>query len=205
MRSSGLKQFASAAREVGLNLDHGELERLRTGAELLAATARVRGISQYKQVDEALIRAMAPALAFFRFHDWRSAQRIADLGAGNGALGATIALCAPDIDVALIDRATRSITACELLTRRMGLQNAECLQIDVDSDSETGYDGVVFRALAQPERALTLARGLCGRDGFVGAWHAPGDPAYDRPPMGLEVVNTVRTVLPDLVLTGYRL
>lgn len=197
-------QFVREAETVGVSPDRSQCERLAAAAHLLAGTARSRGISQYDDPQTALIRAMAPALAFFALDERPHSGRIADLGAGNGALGATIALLDPTLHVTLIDRARRSYTACELLIARMRLKNADCLLLDVDTGLEERYDGVVFRALACSARALTLAQSLTVPGGFVGAWHSRDDSGYLSPPHELRLLRTVDTVLPELVLTGYR-
>jgi len=66
------------------------------------------------------------------------------------------------------------------------------------------YDGVVFRALAEVREALRLARGLLVPAGFIGAYHRVGDAASGGPAAGLRMVATVPTVVPGLVLTGFR-
>ena len=203
-KRTSLQELLNEAAAQSIELSEEQRDALLVGAEVLARTARARGISQYDQVETALIRAMGPALAYFSFSERPRAGRIADLGAGNGALGAAIALIEPDVTVDLLDRAERSYTACELLVKRMRLQNAACVLASIDKTREARYDGVVFRALAQSARALELAHAITRPGGFIGAWHASGDAGYLEPPGSLRLLRTVGTLVPDLVLTGYR-
>lgn len=148
---------------------------------------------------------MAPALAYFALDESPRSGRLADLGAGNGALGCTLALLEPKLHVSLIDRAQRSYTVCELLIARMGLKNADCMMLSVDRGTQALYDAVVFRALARAQQALELASSILRPGGFIGAWHSGSDSSYLDPPESLRVIATVDTVVPELVLTGYRI
>jgi 16S rRNA G527 N7-methylase RsmG len=204
MSISGMDQFVARAADVGLTLGASQQERLARLAESVARASRASAISQYDTPDQALVRGMGPALAFFAFPDRPTSGRIADLGAGNGALGATIALLAPDLTVHLIDRARRAYTACELAIARIGLENAHCLLLDVDMEHAAEYDGIVFRALAAQAHALNLARCLVHSGGFIGAYHAVDAAEYHGPAHQMDTLGTQDTLVPGLVLTAYR-
>lgn len=204
MMTKSVPEFVVAADQVGLQITAEQQDALWVAAQWLASGARARGLSQYEEPEAALMRAMAPALAFFAFDERPRQGLVADLGAGNGALGATIALLDPDIEVVLIDRAQRAHTMCEILIARMRLDNARVLLADLDTRPVERYDGLVFRALAAAGSALDLARAATRAEGFIGAYHAHDDADYLCPHEALQVIATVRTAVPDLVLTGYR-
>ncbi len=200
-----MAQFVSAAEHVGVSLSTEDISSLRSGARWLAREAMASGLSQYDDPAEALIRGMGPALALFAFREvWE--EEIADacdLGAGNGAIGAILALISGTWQILLVDRAKRAYTACEMLIARMGLDNASAVRADIEALDEC-CDLAVCRALAEADEALELARSAVRAGGLIGAWHSEANTQYTEPRQCVTVIGTVETVVPDLVLTLYR-
>lgn len=195
--------FTRFARDAGLEVDPEALSRLLSAARWLGQASSVSGLSQYRDPDDALIRAMGPALAYFSCAETPRTGILADLGAGNGAIGATIAFFAPNLQVDLVDRAKRAYTTSELLLARLGVHNARPVLADLRR-IQRRYDVIVFRALAPGRESLQLALSVLKDEGVIGAYHRRGDPAFVRPEMDLSVVGTHETLVPELVLTCYR-
>ncbi|MGI5819596.1 MAG: RsmG family class I SAM-dependent methyltransferase [Armatimonadota bacterium] len=198
-----LSRFVAFAGAIGLSPTPGQLEALRAGAAWLARASTASGISQYASPEDALIRAMGPALAYFPVNATPRQGRLADIGSGTGAIGATIALFAPTLEVDLVDRAKRAYTVSELLVAKMDLPNARPLLADVTA-LESRYDAVVFRALGRAPVALSLALPLVRPGGIVCAYHRRGDMAFEAPDAALAVLETRDTPVEELVLTCYR-
>lgn len=201
-----LSDLRARADELSLALTGQQLERLEGAAQSLAKVAVASGMSSYETPQEALSRGMTPALAYFAFGEAPRSGRLADLGAGIGAPGATIAILAPEIAVDLIDRAERAFTACELLVAKLQIGNLEARLLDTERDGEIApaYDAVVFRALAPGARALALAAQLVVAEGFVAAWHREGDPYFADPPTAFRLLGSVQSGVEGLVVSGYR-
>lgn len=199
--------FVKHCKRLGLSLTAERLATIEQAACWLARLAQTSGVSAYDSPADALLRGMTPGLAYFKFAAAPHAGRLADLGAGAGALGATIAILAPRLQVHLLDRAERAVTACELLVSELGMPNLQARRVDVDRHEafEPRYEAVAFRAIAPGKKALALARSVVAPGGFVAAWHRDGDPVFAEPPCELELVDSVGTVLPGLVVTGYRM
>lgn len=192
------------AAVAGVELGPAQRESLLTAAERVAVFARASGISQYDSPQDALERALVPGIFYFALADSPRSGTLVDLGAGSGALGAAIAIIEPNLEVTLADRAERSYTACELLVRRLRLPNLTARRFDAGAPGDDRWDVVVFRALARGEQALELARSVVRSGGYIAAFHKEGDPAYsDVSAMGLRTLDTVRTNVPGLVITGY--
>jgi 16S rRNA G527 N7-methylase RsmG len=202
MRSE-LKRFEERAGEVGLELGAHEMLILRRAAEWLATAAAASAVSQYDTPEEALLRGMGPALAYFGMFEPVSGGSVADLGAGNGALGATIGICASNLHVDLVDRAERSYTALELLVAKLSLSNVRPLHRDIERLDRV-YDVAVFRALAPAPTALPLAQGVVVRGGCICAFHQADDDGFLRPAGDLIVEASRRTMVAGLVMTCYR-
>ena len=198
-----LRTLLDYADEADLQPTAHETAALEAGAVWLARASTASGLSQYRDPAEALIHAMGPALTYFCSPDHPRNGTLADIGSGNGAIGATIALFAPEMQIHLVDRARRAYTASELLVARLGLRNATPLLADL-TQLDRQYDAVVFRALAPAIDALPLAAGLVGDAGWIGAYHRNGDVGFEQGTAGLTVLGTMPTLVPELVLTCYR-
>jgi 16S rRNA G527 N7-methylase RsmG len=198
-----LERFQEQAVDVGLELSACQLERLRRAARWLSKVAAASGVSQYDTPGEALLRGMSPALAYFATYAPVVRGRLGDLGAGNGALGGTIAVCAPDLHADLVDRAERSYTTSELLVAKLDLANARALHQDIEGLDRV-YDVAVFRALAPAPMALPLARGVVVPGGRICAFHQTDDDEFLRPAGDLIVEDSRRTMVAGLVMTCYR-
>jgi len=204
-----IDRLEGVAARVGLALDQPVLERLWCAALLLAQIARGSGISGYERAEEALMRGLAPALAWGEFEESPKEGEVADLGAGNGALGAGIAIMWPELQVTLLDRSERAYTACELLVARLDLPNLQARRFEAGRGGAQShqYDGVLFRALAPGGEALALAASLTRSCGFIGAYHRIGDSSYGAAAAGaagLEGLGTCSTIVSGLVLSGLR-
>ncbi len=201
-----LRDLRARASELSLTLTPEQLQRLEDAAQALAKVAAASGMSGYESPHEVLARAMAPALAYFAFPEAPRSGHLADLGAGIGALGATLAIVAPEMSVHLIDRAQRAFTACELLIGRLQIANLRARLLDAERQAANlpAYDAVVFRALAPGPEALALASQLLVPEGFVAAWHREGDASFRDPPGALTPVGSAQTAVEGLVVSGYR-
>jgi 16S rRNA G527 N7-methylase RsmG len=197
------ERFAAYAHSVGVLATSDDLSQLMRGAEWLAQASSASGLSQYATAEQALLRAMGPALAYFAHLEACETGRLIDIGCGNGALGATIAFFAPNLSVDLVDRAKRAYTIAEVLVARLGLVNADVHHASA-LELRRRWDVAVFRALAPADEALPLAASLIVPGGHVCAYHRRGDTGFDRPTVDLEVLGTYETLVPNLSLTYYR-
>lgn len=197
------KRFLSRAKKAGLSLSADDMGRLLEAARWLSTAARASGLSQYGDVEQALIRAMGPALSYFELRCAPRAGDIADFGCGSGAIGATIALLEPNLTVHLVDRAKRAYTTSEVLVARLRVSNAHVVMSDLKNLSRT-YGAVVFRALAPAPEAIDLALPHLACGGVICAFHQGGDPGFEQPPDCVRIVQQIDTIVPKLVLTCYR-
>lgn len=198
-----LNDFVAAAAAVGRDITPAQMDRLEAAAMWLAQLGRRSGISGYDTPDLALMRGMAPALAYFAL-DVPRRGLLADVGAGNGAIGATIAILCENLSVSLVDRAQRAYTACEILVARLHLPNLRAVRMDASDVRPATYNVVVFRALAPGHVALSTTSRLVPPGGSVVAYHRAEDHAFLAPQAGLTPVGAAATVVPGLVATAYR-
>lgn len=205
-----LAETLKPARSRGLDAGQLAEERLLAAANWLASLAGASGISGYDSPGEALKRGLLPAMAYFAFEEAPRSGRAAELGAGAGALGAALAILCGDLEVELVDRSKRALTACELLAARLKLPNLSVVEMDIGLDAMElpVYDAVVFRALAPGGDALGLARGVVRVGGFIAAYHREGDTAFGEmgesgAQTGLMRLRAVASGITGLQVTGF--
>ncbi len=200
-----IDRFLDAARAVGLSPSDEQATLLMVAAERLSVIAAGSGISGYEHPDTVLDRGMAPALPYFAFPELPADGSLADLGAGTGALGATIAILAKNLHVDLADRAQRAYTACEMLVRRLALPNLRAVLLDAaDGTRQRRYDAVVLRAVAPAVDALALAAGITRPGGFIAALHRADDRGFRIVQVPLELIGSRETAVSGLVMSAYR-
>jgi len=204
-------RVAQIGDQTGVELTSEQIDRAVRVSMWLADLARASGISGYRSPVESLERGIGPAFAYLGFVAAPRTGKVGDLGAGNGALGAGLAILAPGLEVALLDRAKRAFTACELLVGRSRLPNLKAVLMDAGAagDAAGTYDAIIFRALARGRSALELAAPLVREGGFIGAYHQDGDQDFsddggEGPQNGLKRLGSRETLVGGLRLTGFR-
>ncbi len=203
---SSAKQFAEYAASQGWPLSSSQQQNIARLSRWLAERAPALGVSKYSEAATVLSRAMAPALVLSSLIDPGNIKQMADLGAGAGALGLTLAILQPDWRVDLIERRTKIATFLELTVRHLDIDNANVLPRDaaqIANCAPACYDLVCFRALAAAENALRLAYSLLNPTGHIVAWHQPSDQGFRQPHLPLRQIATTKTGVPDLVVSLY--
>jgi 16S rRNA (guanine527-N7)-methyltransferase len=104
----------------------------------------------------------------------RSAETIADLGAGAGFPGLALAVALPQAEVHLLESAGRKCEVITRLARNAGLRNARAIHVraeDHGGGAGSGYyDAVTARALAPLPVLAEYAAPLLRLGGVLVAW-----------------------------------
>ncbi len=171
-------------------------------ADWTASHAAPIGLTNFHTPEQVLTHGIAPAISLANLQDLPPAATWAELGPGSGVLGLTLALLLPDAQVTLVDRRQRVIDYLELTIARAGIANATALLLDPDRASGAPrWDEVLFRALARPDIALSMAARLAIHG--IYAFHSPTVLAYHTPPAGFARADTRPTPAPNLAVTWY--
>ncbi len=195
------------AADKGLSLDANQQQLLDKLIDWVALRAALVGLSKYDTPEAVRERLIAPALAIFDVVDLTSLRSCVDIGAGTGALGITLAITIPYLQVDLVDRSERAIRFMELLTRHLDLTNTQTIFVEADRLAQqrpNHYDLICMRALADGQKALALAARLCRSGGYIAAWHQPADPAYVAGSLSLERVGVAATGVQGLSVSAFR-
>jgi 16S rRNA (guanine527-N7)-methyltransferase len=107
-------------------------------------------------MDEAIAESVALAVTI----DPGEARRVADIGAGGGLLGLVIAVVRPDLELTLIEAATRKAAFLAEASGSLGLTNARVENVRAESLCAAPFDVVVSRAAGKLKDLVPLSLGL---------------------------------------------
>jgi 16S rRNA (guanine527-N7)-methyltransferase len=158
-------------------LDTESREKLRAVLELLA---RERA-SLSSVVDERAWRVhVADSLTGLEVPDLRTANRIADVGAGAGFPGLALAVALPDAKVDLIESVGRKCDFMQRAIATASIPNATVLNLRSEdwasSNGRETYDIVTARAVGRLSTLAELASPLLKPNGALIAWKGKRDP-----------------------------
>jgi 16S rRNA (guanine527-N7)-methyltransferase len=132
---------------------------------------------------------VADSLSGLELESLRTAERIADVGAGAGFPGLVLAIALPAAHVDLIEAATRKAEVIERLAQAASIENAQALATRAEGWGATppalgggreSYDVVTVRALAPMGVLAEYATPLLRAGGVLVAWKGARDPAEER-------------------------
>jgi len=111
--------------------------------------------------DEAIADSVALAAAI----QPEDSARVADIGAGGGLLGLVIAIARPDLEVTLIEAASRKAAFLAEAVGALGLGNARVENVRAESLDAAPFDVVVSRAAGKLMDLVPLSLALLGAGG----------------------------------------
>ena len=165
-----------AAEYVGLDLQPGQIETMeRYGLWLTGEAMRAGGIGpdESERIDQ---RHLADSILFAtEIPD--DARDVWDLGSGAGLPGIPLAICLPEKEIVLVDRAGRRVDLLRRAVRILGLANCSVCHRDI-ADLSGDVDVIVSRASLPPEELLPVARSHLRPGGTAinaGSWRSRPD------------------------------
>jgi 16S rRNA G527 N7-methylase RsmG len=203
---SAITLLTRQADTLGLDLPPERWQALATALEWLGPASLQIGLTNYPDTPtfvEQLVMPLLPLLtgpAQAHLH-----SPALDFGAGSSAVGLSLAILRPDVEVILADRRARVVQFADLCIARLRLANCASLKIDLGNPPNQwrGRCGtVLIRAFGPTAGAIVHAQRLVRPAGSVALWHQPPSPA---PPDPLRQVLTLETGIPSLAITIYEL
>lgn len=107
----------------GIAVSSIQLERLTCYVEHLMQWRRRVNLTGLHQAERVMDVLVVESLDFLQRQVLVPAARVLDLGTGAGVPGVPLAICAPDLQVTLLDRTAKKIAFLHHLVRRLGLYN----------------------------------------------------------------------------------
>lgn len=190
---------------LGLELSQDRIAALGPALDWLYPAALRLGLTNYRTAAEFVSNLALPVLDLLQpaLTSYVASPTL-DFGAGSGAVGLSLAILRPDLQVVLADRRTRVVQFLDLCLARLQVANCMALQADLANPPDqhrASYGLVLVRAFGPTPRALRQASGLLRSNGAIALWHQPPPP---QPPDSLEQAETTLTGVPSLALTIYR-
>ena len=144
---------------------------------------------------------VADSLTGLEVPDLRSAQRIADVGAGAGFPGLALAVALPTAQVDLIESVSRKCAFIERAATEAQIANATVLNTRSEewatSDGQELYEAVTARAVGRLSTLAELASPLLKPNGVLVAWKGKRDPEEESQ---LERASESLAMTPEAVL-----
>ncbi|MFQ5789687.1 MAG: 16S rRNA (guanine(527)-N(7))-methyltransferase RsmG [Acidobacteriota bacterium] len=156
------QRLAAFARQEGIRLSKGEVERLASLDEMLVRWGRAVRVSGLETLEDRFERYYAEALAASR---WLRERGLAvDVGSGGGSPALPMAMCSPELGWALLEPNRRRALFVEEAAKQLGLRNVSVERARLEGYRPSGAVQVVScRGLSLDGRRLrTLAGWLAG-------------------------------------------
>jgi 16S rRNA (guanine527-N7)-methyltransferase len=137
----------------GLRLDDKRLARLEAFARLLAGYEEANVIGT-REVGKILLDHVLDSLSCFLFQPLAEAERLADVGSGGGLPGIPIKICAPHMEVTLIESTGKKARFLRRVVDEIPLPGTEVLNSRVEevsrmAEQRGAYDVAPARAVAR--------------------------------------------------------
>lgn len=180
-----------AARQVGVDLSSGQIERYERFANWLRNEGAPGGGIGPNELNRLEQRHIADSI-LFATQIPGDATEIWDLGSGVGLPGIPLAILRPETGVILIDRGGRRVDLARRAIRVLGLENCQVLQRDItDLEGEVGV--LVSRASLTPEQLQPVISRLLTSDGVAvvgGSWSGqPSHPGWETVEIPADVLD----------------
>ena len=137
----------------GLRLDDERLARLEIFARFLGAYEEANVIGT-REVGKILLDHVLDSLSCFLFQPLAEAERLADVGSGGGLPGIPIKICAPHMEVTLIESTGKKARFLRRVVDEIPLPGTEVLNSRVEevsrmAEQRGAYDVAPARAVAR--------------------------------------------------------
>lgn len=149
----------------GIAVSSTQLDCLACYVEHLMQWRQYINLTGLQQAERVMDVLVVESLDFLQRSVMASGARVLDLGTGAGVPGVPLAICAPDLQLTLLDRTEKKITFLRHIIPRLGLQNcypycntAEAYGGQLSADER--FDIVVARGVGRVNVMLRLAAPL---------------------------------------------
>lgn len=178
------KRLRDFAAGLGLELTREAAETLAAYAELVWQKKDFLNLTSVADKDEIFSRHICDGLAASAFFK-RSAQgradvSAADMGAGAGYIGLTLAAALPGAKVTLVESLQRRCSFLNWAVMKLGLKNVTVKCMRLGQSPAGPFDFVTERAMGQINEVLPLVTPALRAGGLFAAYQSRPDQADDE-------------------------
>lgn len=158
-------RLSQRCEQRGLALSDLQLDRLTQYVELLLHWRRAINLTGLREAESIIDVLVAESLDFLWREALPPAAGVLDLGTGAGVPGVPLAICAPDLDLTLLDRSQKKITVLRQILARLQLHNCRAVCDSAEAlvshlSASQRFDAVVTRGVGSVAHLLSLAAPL---------------------------------------------
>jgi len=124
-------------------------------------------------------------------------RRLLDVGSGAGLPGIPLAISAPDLEVTMLDSASRKTRFIRQAIAELGLENASVVTERVQNADLTPFPCVVARAFSTPVDIIETSHHLCASDGAFLLMMGHVENKLEQLPHGFVCQQLEQVHLPD--------
>ena len=188
-------------RQLGIHLTSDQAVLFLTYLELLQRWGRKLNLTAIRGEHEMIRRHFLDALTAFQVIEFRSGQRVMDIGSGAGIPGIPIRLIQPAVELTLVEPSQKKAAFLRTVCGKLKLEGVTVLTDTVEKLAEEVrqqgvYDHLLVRALAPTPRRLRAFAGLMKPGGDLLLFQGPKPVDLGDLPPGLKPQRTVRLTLP---------
>jgi 16S rRNA (guanine527-N7)-methyltransferase len=192
-------RLARRCEQRGLWLSAAQLDLLLHYVDLLLYWRRHMNLTGLRQPERIVDVLVAESLDFLQREFLPPAARVLDLGTGAGVPGVPLAICAPDVQMTLLDRSEKKVTFLRHVVARLPLPNCVPWCESAETAARTlvpaaHFDVVVTRGVGPIREVMALAAPLV----------RPGGTLLLRKPEGSGEIGEAVANLDDECWTGVR-
>lgn len=194
---SAAAHLAAGIKALGLDIDEATRSRLLAYGALLMKWNKVYNLSAIRDEAGMLDLHLLDSLTVLPYVDF---PRIADVGTGGGLPGIPLAICRPQMEVALVETVNKKASFLRQAKGELGLANLAVHNCRVEQlQPEQLFPAVISRAFASLNDFITLTAHLLAPEGVWLAMKGvyPDDELAALPP-GIVLRSSHRLEVPGV-------
>lgn len=162
--------LANAARELQLELDATQHDKLLTYLELLARWNRTYNLTSIRNPLAMMTQHVVDCLAIVpslkaHLSDAGRSGRLLDVGSGAGLPGLVLAVALPKLQVVCLDSVGKKAAFIAQAAATLGQENLNARHARVETFAAAGFDVIASRALTTLSQFVLTTAHLLGADG----------------------------------------
>ena len=155
--------LAQGIAEAGLPIDAQKQQKLLAYLTLMQKWNKVHNLTAVRDADEMVVLHLLDSLVVLPFIDGKV---LLDVGSGAGLPGIPLAICLPELKVAVIDSNNKKVSFMRQAKAELGIDNLEVLGGRVEEITPNHkFDMVISRAFSDLDLFISLTHQLCDAQG----------------------------------------
>ncbi len=200
-----LKTLTDFAKTLNLPLTRAQAEKMLAYANLVWGKKDFLNLTSAADLNEVITRHICDGLtAAAKINGLIHAKKVdnpqvADVGAGAGYIGITVALALPEIQVTLVESIEKRCSFMNWALMQLGVKNAKVKQARLGQGTAFAFDFVTERAMGQLPDILEICLGALKPGGVFIAFqgeHPQADMCHPERYQGI-LLGVERYTLPD--------